>query len=200
VGTSRSGRRRALKTIAAGAVGTAVPATWVESLSAFAHQQAHAHTAQSAIAAKDWTPKVLTAKQDDLVISLTELIIPETDTPGAKAARVNRFIDAVLQRAPASNRTGFVSGLDWLDERSRSMFKKPFVDASPADQTALLMKLADPGNTAAADRTGVEFFRTIRSMTIDGYYTSEIGLMQELGDSPQMFLAEFPGCDHPEHQ
>ena len=35
---------------------------------------------------------------------------------------------------------------------------------------------------------------------IDGYYTSEIGLRQELGDDGQLFLAKFAGCDHPEHQ
>ena len=175
-------------------------ARWVQSLSALAYQQAHAHAAQTAIQAHDWTPKVLTPKQNDLVVSLTELIIPQTDTPGAKAARVNRFIDSVLQHAPASNRTRFVRGLDWIDNRSRAMFKKEFVEASPADQTALLMQVADAQNAPAADRAGVEFFRAIRAMTIDGYYTSEIGLMQELGDSPQMFLAEFPGCDHPEHQ
>jgi hypothetical protein len=193
-------RRRAIKTIATATAGAAGAATWVQSLGALAYQEAHAHGALAAIQAQDWTPQVFTAKQNDLVVTLTELIIPQTDTPGAKAARVNRFIDYVLQHAPASNRTRFVRGLDWIDGRSRTMFKKPFVEASAEDQTALLMKLADAGKAPAADRPGVEFFTAIRSMTIDGYYTSEIGLMQELGDSPQMFLAEFPGCDHPEHQ
>lgn len=200
VATSSVGRRRAIRTIATGAVGAAASAGWVESLTAFARQQAHTHAAQAAIQASEWTPKALTANQNDLVVALTELIIPQTDTPGAKAARVNRFIDSVLERASAANRTRFLSGLDWLDERSRATFKRSFVEAAPADQTALLTEIADKGNTSAGDRTGVEFFRAIKSMTIDGYYTSEIGLMQELGDSPQMFLAEFPGCDHPEHQ
>jgi len=35
---------------------------------------------------------------------------------------------------------------------------------------------------------------------ITGYYTSEIGLEQELGDDGQVFLAEFPGCQHPQHK
>ena len=50
---------------------------------------------------QDWTPRVLTARQNDAVVVLTELIIPETDTPGAKAALVNRFIDSVLSDATA---------------------------------------------------------------------------------------------------
>jgi hypothetical protein len=37
-------------------------------------------------------------------------------------------------------------------------------------------------------------------MTINGYYTTQIGLRQELGDDGQLFLAQFPGCTHPEHQ
>ena len=37
-------------------------------------------------------------------------------------------------------------------------------------------------------------------MTINGYYTSEIGLRQELGDDGQLFMLQFPGCTHPEHQ
>jgi glucoside 3-dehydrogenase (cytochrome c) hitch-hiker subunit len=198
--TAKVGRRQAIKALAATAAGVATSAAWVESLSAFSRQQAHALAAHSAIQAQDWTPRVLTAKQNDLVVALTELIIPQTDTPGAKAARVNRFIDHVLEGASASNRTRFVQGLDWIDARSHNLHRKDFVEASAADQTALLLQLADEKNKTAADRTGTEFFRVIRSMTIDGYYTSEIGLVQELGDSPHMFLAEFPGCDHPEHQ
>jgi hypothetical protein len=200
VATFSGSRRRAVKAFAAGAAGAITSASWVDSLSAFAHQQAHSHVAAAAIQANDWTPKVLTARQNDLVVELTEAIIPQTDTPGAKAARVNRFIDRVLEGAPAAERARFVRGLDWINERSRRLYEKDFVDASPTDRNAMLTKLADGRNTAAADRTGTEFFRAIKSMTIDGYYTSEIGLVQELGDSPQMFLAEFPGCDHPEHQ
>ena len=44
---------------------------------------------------------MLTAHQNDAVIVLTELIVPETDTPGAKATLVNRFIDGVLADAPS---------------------------------------------------------------------------------------------------
>jgi hypothetical protein len=46
----------------------------------------------------------------------------------------------------------------------------------------------------------VAFFRAIKSMTITGYYTTEIGLRQELGDDGRMMLGAFEGCTHPEHQ
>jgi hypothetical protein len=194
-----SNRRSALRTLAAGAVGAATSSIWVESLSALASQQAHLHAAQAVIGAENWAPRVLDAKQNEAVVVLTELIIPGTDTPGATAARVNRFIDAVLHEAPPTDRDAFLRGLTWMDERSQTLFTKDFVGASAAERTALLTTLSNDHNEAAEDRVGVEFFRAIKSMTIDGYYTSEIGLRQELGDSGQLFLVEFDGCDHPEH-
>jgi hypothetical protein len=55
-------------------------------------------------------------------------------------------------------------------------------------------------NQAAPDRIGAEFFLAIKAMTINGYYTSEIGLRQELGDDGVLFMPQFVGCTHPEHQ
>ena len=191
-------RRDALRTLAAGTIGAVTSTTWVESLSALA--QAHAHAAASPVATQGWAPRVLTARQNTTVITLTELIIPETDTPGARAAGVNRFIDGVLHEATPPDRDRFVRGLAWIDERSTALFGRAFADAGVAQQTTLLTRLADADNTDAGDRPGVEFFRAIKSMTISGYYTTEIGLRRELGDDGRLMLAEFEGCTHPEHQ
>ena len=192
------GRREALRRMAAGAVGAA-SASWVESLSAFARAQAHTGAAHAAQAATGWTPQVLTAWQNEAVTALAELIIPATDTPGAKAARVNRFIDQVLRDAPPSERNAFFVGLAWMDSRSKALFGRDLVAASASEQTDLLTRVseAQPDHT---DRQGAEFFRVLKSMTISGYYSSEIGLRQELGDDGQLFHLEFKGCDHPEHQ
>ena len=192
---ARCDRRTALRALAAGAA-----AAWVDSLSALAAQHAHSPAAQAAIAAQEWTPRVLNPRQNETITTLTELIIPQTETPGAKAARVNRFIDAVLQQAKPADRDSFFRGLTWMDERSRTQFRTDFVAATPAQQTELLTTLSNSDGETAELRTGVQFFRAIKSMTIDGYYTSEIGLRQELGDNAQLFLAQFAGCDHPEHR
>jgi hypothetical protein len=192
-------RRQALQALATGAIGAATSAIWVESLSALARQQAHAHAADAAIAVQDWTPRVLTARQNEAVVALTELIIPQTETPGAKAALVNRFIDGVLNDARPADRDTFLRGLAWIDERSRALFGNDFVSATSADQTALLTRLSSEGNSAGEAPLGVEFFQAIKSMTINGYYTTQVGLRQELGDDGQLFHAEFAGCTHPEH-
>ena len=191
-------RRAALRTLATGAIGTAAAATWVDTLAALADVQAHAHDAQTARAAKDWKPGALTAWQNDAVIALTELIIPRTDTPGAKDAAVNRFVDGVLQEASGADRDAFFNGLAWVDSRSKALFGKDIVSASAAEQTTLLTRLASE-KPDEAGRIGADFFRALKSMTIAGYYSTEIGLRQELGDDGQLFLPEFKGCDHPEH-
>jgi hypothetical protein len=193
-------RRAVLQTLTSAAVGLGTSSVWVDTLIALAHQQAHSHAAQTAVAAQDWKPRVLSAPQNDLVVVLSELIIPETDTPGAKAVRVNRFIDTVLNEAPAATRQRFLKGLGWIDARSGALFKQPFAAAAPADQIALLTRLSAPGNPDKEQTLGREFFQAIKAMTINGYYTSEIGLRKELGDNGQLFLPKFEGCTHPEHQ
>jgi hypothetical protein len=171
----------------------------VESLCVLAAQHAHSSAAQAAIVAQNWMPSVLDAHQNETVVTLSELIIPQTDTPGAKAAGVNRFVDAVLQKAKPAERDSFVRGLAWLDDRSRRLFRADFVSSSAAQQTKLLTELS--GSDVRTElRAGADLFRAIKSMTIDGYYTTEIGLRQELGDNGQLFLPQFAGCDHPEHQ
>jgi Gluconate 2-dehydrogenase subunit 3 len=160
----------------------------------------HEHAADTPVSgASAWTPKVLSAHQDETLIALSEAIIPQTETAGAKAALVNRFIDAMLEDADPTRRAVFLRGFDWLDARCRELFGGDFVSSTPEQQTALLTILSSPSNRTSADQLGVEFFRTVKSWTITGYYTSEIGLRDELNDDGQMFFAEYKGCVHPEH-
>ena len=193
-------RRRALTQLVAGAVGAAAMPLWVESLCAQARAEAHTEAAQAAVAASTWPPSALTPRQNEAVIALTELIIPATETPGAKAALVNRFVDHVLSTADAKERSEFIRGLTWLDGRCRARVGKDVAGATAAELTTVLTPLAAEGTASADDAPGVAFFRAIKSMTITGYYTTEIGLRQELGDDGRMMLGAFVGCTHPEHQ
>ena len=194
-------RRDALRRLATYGAGAATLPVWADSLCAFAADHAdelHGHVAQRAAAA--WKPKVLTPAQNAAVIALSEAIIPQTDTAGAKAAKVNEFIDAALGGTSAMNREKFLTGLAWVEARAKRDFSKPFASATTEQQVALLTTLAAPSALQGDDRTGAEFFTAIKAMTITGYYTSEIGMREELGDDGSMFFAEFKGCTHPEHQ
>jgi hypothetical protein len=44
----------------------------------------------------------------------------------------------------------------------------------------------------------VRFFRLVKSLTADGYYTSRVGLLDELGYAGNRALAQFPSCSVPE--
>jgi hypothetical protein len=189
-------RRDALIKLAAGGIGAATSDVWVAKLGALAQAQAaHVH-ASAAQATPAWVPKTLTARQLQTVAGLCELIIPATDTPGAKAALVDRFVDGVLHDAEPADRAKFLAGLAWIDKTSRARYKADFLSATPAQQTELLTRLSSEQD----EKTGVEFFQALKSMTITGYYTTEIGLRQELGDSGQLFSGAFEGCTHPEDQ
>ncbi|HEY6224143.1 MAG TPA: gluconate 2-dehydrogenase subunit 3 family protein [Gemmatimonadales bacterium] len=145
--------------------------------------------------AQGWTPRTLTERQTELVAVIAEHIIPETDTPGARAAGVHRFVDTLLtDHYPAAERDRFIAGLGGVDARSRSRHGKPFVQCAPAQRVALLTELdeetypsrASERGTAPATRADDEtwFFRRMKELTLVGYYTSEIGATQELHVSP----------------
>lgn len=141
----------------------------------------------------DWKPQVFDDHQNETVIQLTELIIPETDTPGAKAAEVNRYIDLMLHDVVEDKGHSFLMGLGWLDGYSLKKHDKPFVQLTESQQVAILETLdgADDEELAA----GAEFFRTVKRMTVDGYYTSKIGI-DELNKNgvPSTFA-----CTHESH-
>jgi hypothetical protein len=195
-------RRQALRTLAFGGIGAVAAPTWAEALATIARNHAdHAHAALAAAAeAAPWAPKVFNAHQNETVVLLSEMIIPQTDTPGAKAAKVNEFIDLVLDDANEAERKQFLNGLAWMDGRSQELFGTDFVSAAPEQQTALLTIVASPKNKAFEDQVGTEFFKAIKALTITGYYTSEIGMKQELGDDGQLFFLDYPGCTHPQHK
>lgn len=196
-------RREALRWMVIGPVGAAAcgPA-WVERLSAAA--LARPASGQPSAGAAGWTPRIFTPHQDATVVELSERIIPQTETAGARAARVNAFIDAVLDDAEAAEREAFLRGLDGIDRRSRAAFGVDFVDAPVREQEALLTRLAAaadaPADAAPEDREGAEFFQAIKRLTVTGYYTSEVGMREELGDDGTLVFDGKAGCAHPEHR
>jgi hypothetical protein len=128
--------------------------------------------------------RVLDPHQDATIIALTDTILPATDTPGAKAARVNEFIDLLLAEwSEPAERDQFLTGLAAVDTRSHEMFGKDFVDGTPKEQAGLLTALDD--ETAQwkekpwATRGQEPFYRRLKWVTLFGYHTSQVGAEQE---------------------
>ena len=141
-------RRDALRMLTAGAV---LPALTPE-LFAF-YQQAHPGGSYSL--------RTLNPHQNDTVVAMIDQIIPSTDTPGAKAVRVNEFIDVILTEwANDEERRRFLDGLDDVDRQSNALFGKDFASASPAQQLVLLRSMdqaADVARSKQKEKNGPPF-------------------------------------------
>jgi hypothetical protein len=138
----------------------------------------------------NWRPSILSAHENESVIAITELIIPATDTPGAKVARVNRYIDLLLRDGSLDQREQVIGGLAWLDAYAIREHGHAFVKCAQSDQVAML-KALDEGTGA-----GHTFFRQVKSLTSKIYYATEIG-QQELNKGGRV-PASF-GCQHSGH-
>ncbi len=162
---------------------------------------------QQAQPARGYQLRTFTPPENDTVVAMADLIIPATETPGAKAARVNEFMDVILTDwATEDERERFLGGLNDVDNKSNTLFGKKFVEASTFQQTTLLQALDDsidwrhgpvpektdnPVDVPFTQLKG-EFFRSFKRMTIHGYYTSEIGMTQEL--KREIIRGSFHGC------
>jgi len=116
--------------------------------------------------AATWRPTLFTSQQNETVIALIDQIIPATDTPGAKAALVNRYMDLILSAGPKSEQERFLNGLKFLDR------EVPFAKLSAPKQVELLQSLD------AGDGEGNHFFRMAKSLTARIYYQTEMGFKE----------------------
>ncbi len=118
--------------------------------------------------------RALTPHQNETVATIAELIIPKTDTPGARDAGVPAFIDVMLADwGDDEQRQFFTAGLANVDERSRAAFGKDFVGCTVQQQTQILTDLD-------AELASKSFFQAMKWLTLTGYYTSEVGATTEL--------------------
>ena len=158
------------------------------------------------------TLRALTPAQEQLVAAVAEVILPTTDTPGARDVGVSLFVDRMLaDYYPADARAQFLAGLARIDARALSQHGHPFVSCTAAQQFALVdaldAQLFDPhpigagapsrstGATpdAAPDSTHTKrvedadpraFYGVLKELTLAGYYTSEAGGTRELRVNP----------------
>ena len=129
------------------------------------------------------TLRTFTAHQNETVATIAELIIPKTDTPGAREAGVPAFVDVMLAEwADDDQRKFFTEGLANVDERARAAYAKTFIACTPEQQSEILQdldyELARLRDTKS--NTSKNFFQAMKWLTLTGYYTSEVGATAEL--------------------
>ncbi len=131
--------------------------------------------------------------QNETVVALSELVIPTTDTPGAEAAKVNEYIDLMLHDVAPDKGHGFLKGLGWLDGHAISLHGSPFVALEEKRQIAILESLDKAEDPELA--AGAEFFARLKRLTVEGYYTSRIGIAElNKHGVPSTFA-----CEHGDH-
>jgi len=198
-------RRIALALTAAGAATTGA-------LDIASAQHVHKEVKSSKGAAGDYTPKLLTEHEFQTVSKLAELIVPADERSGSAVdAGAPEFIDLLCSQNETLARI-YTSGIGWLDARMRHRYDSTFVEASGDQQTEMLDLLVEAQRNAKEpdvlwDRdysrfhdyglekrsdlgAGVRFFDWVRKMSVDAYYTSEIGI-KDLGYIGNEALSEF---------
>ncbi|HXE12360.1 MAG TPA: gluconate 2-dehydrogenase subunit 3 family protein [Bryobacteraceae bacterium] len=134
------------------------------------------HT-DAALEAEEKKPRFFDDHQLSTVAILADLIIPRTDTPGARDAQVHQHLDEILFVAPRNIGTSFLDGLSWLDGYCLQAKHNPFNQLAAADQTKILMLLLDAEDESL--RPGHEFARSMKQWTARIYYSTQDG-QQEL--------------------
>src|SRR5882762_289826 len=132
--------------------------------------------------------KTLDPHQDATVTTIAEWIIPQTQTPGAKAVRVNEFIDLILTDwYDPDERAKFLEGLTSVDTQSHDLYGKDFVDCSTVQQKQLLTAMDEALTEARQSEkhasrrrrhvmpADTSFFYVMKQLTLVGYFTSEDG-------------------------
>ena len=141
--------------------------------------------------------RFFTPAQHTLVEELSETIVPaDSHSGGAKAAKVADYIEQVLRETTDDNqKLLWREGLHLVDLMSLHYHGKSFVDSSSEERIAVLTVLSD--NDHMTDLPEVRFFRNLKGLTVRGYYTSKIGIHDELEYKGNRMLTEFVGCDDP---
>lgn len=137
---------------------------------------------------ENYTFAFFTPGEAELASSLMEIIIPaDENSPGAKQARTAAFADLMLSTGPQDLQQRWRAGLELFRlEAARTSLESAIAKAAKEE--------ANPKSDLA------QFFVTLKRTTVDGYYTSEIGIHQDLKYQGNQHLTESPRCNHPEHK
>jgi len=130
-----------------------------------------------------------------MVDELSELIIPADDhSQGARAAKVAEYIDQRLaETREEESKREWREGLKLIDRISNEMSGRPFMQSSQEQRVALLERIAQ--NEKNPQKPEEKFFVELKSRVAHSYYTSKIGIHDELEYKGNTYLREFAGAD-----
>jgi gluconate 2-dehydrogenase gamma chain len=131
----------------------------------------------------NYKPVFFSEDQAQLVSELAEIILPKTDTPGAKDAGVPNFIDKILNECyKKEDQEHFIAGLTAFDEGAKKTYGDSFIYCKPEDQVTFIKKELEAAIQQKKEdpKAKPPFVLTAKELTMLGYFTSEIGATQVL--------------------
>jgi hypothetical protein len=159
------------------------------------------YDASKDLSSAGWKPAFLNAHQNETLIAVSDVMIPETDTPGAKTALVNRFIDELLAAESKETQQSFLNSLAFIDGEAVSRFKGPFAQLPQASQIELMHYFAYPhslvnwGDNQQQEDPGHKHFENLKGWIARAFWTSEPG-QRALGSDGSFPHGQFEGCTH----
>lgn len=139
----------------------------------------------------EWKPSFLTPAQVALVAEVAEIMIPRTDTPGAKDVGVPAFIDKMLKDVyPKDAQARFVAGLAEFEAQAKREHGRAFLELQPAQRAAMVTQVHGPAVKAEReaslplDQRQRPFILVMKELTLLGYFTSEAGATKVLQYRP----------------
>lgn len=122
--------------------------------------------------------------QINLLNEVGETILPKTETPGAKEAKVGEFMTVIVRDCyEPKDQKIFIDGMDKLNASCKQKYGKSFMECNSIQRTELLNSL---------DKVKTDYFQMMKGLTLSGYYTSELGATQFLKYTP--VPGRYDGC------
>ena len=181
-------RRTALKVLVGSAVSINLPVVAAQ----------HVHLVQIATNPGAYKLLFFSGQENQLLNQLSEMIIPADDrSPGAHDAKVSQYIDLFVAHSEVAVQDEWRLALQAVDAEAQRRFGKTFAECNESSRDALMAQWAR--NESDPKTQLEEFFVELKRMTAAGHYSSEIGLLKDLGYKGNTALSEFPGCTHGDH-
>ncbi len=152
--------------------------------------------------------KGVSFSKDDIAFlnEVAETILPATNTPGAKEAKVGEFMTVMVNDCyEAKDQAIFMEGMKKLEEASKKLNNKSFMESTPAQRNTLLVALDKEAKEAAAKAADEKqanptkefpkhYFTMIKQLTLSGFFTSEVGATKALRyvAVPGKYIGSFP--------
>lgn len=144
----------------------------------------------------DWKPEFLSQDQAGIVSEVAEIIIPKTDTPGAKEVGVPGFIDNIIKDCfSKEDQERFTTGLVSFNEEAQKAYGDAFVDLEPEQQQEFVKKVHDEAIKAEQTTQPAPkrpFILMMKELTMLGFFTSKVGATQVLQYDP--VPGAYKGC------